>query len=342
MKHLNRQINQLFDDQIVHHLALRIGRNEEILHEVYRGDHGSVDEHTRFDMASVSKILATTSIALIALATEKIHLEDRVTNFFPGPVDKQEMTIRHLLTHTMGVGHMPLNFPGNTYENIPAYILDLPSQEKIGTKVLYSCPGFILLGRILEKVYGKRIDILFQEMVARPLGMTETCFCPEHTENMVNSNRDADFLGVVNDYNCRFLGCVAGNAGVFSNIADMTRYIHMLQAGGVPLFSRETLALASQNYTASMGDGRGLGFLYVDEHYAQTGDLFPVGSIGHCGHTGQSFFLHREIGLYVILLTDATVSTVKKYGKENYEEVKRMRADLHHAIKLDLQEMGSI
>ena len=291
-------------------------------------------------MASVSKILATATISLMALETEKMRLEDRVTDYFPGPVDKNTMTIRHLLTHTMGVGHMPLNIPGNTYEKIPEYILNLPSAEKIGTKVLYSCPGFILLGRILEKVYGKQLDVLFQEMVARPLGMNDTGYRPEKKDNLVNSNRDEALLGVVNDYNCRFLGGVAGNAGIFSNMADMTVFVDMLRRGGAPLFSEKTLDMASKNYTSGLGDGRGLGFLYVDENYPQTGGLFPTGSIGHCGHTGQSFFLNRESGLYVILLTDATVSTVRKYGKENYDEVKLMRERIHRAIHLDLQEMG--
>ena len=116
----------------------------------------------------------------------------------------------------------------------------------------------------------------------------------------------------------------------------MTKYIKMMSLGGDPIISRETFELAAQNHTVGMSESRGLGFLYVDERYAQAGGLFSVGSIGHCGHTGQSVFIDRESGLYVIILSDATVSTVKKYGKEKYIEVKQMRADIHAAIRSDL------
>ena len=77
--------------------------------------------------------------------------------------------------------------------------------------------------------------------------------------------------------------------------------------------------------------------MYVDERYEQTGELFETGSIGHCGHTGQSVFLDYRTGLYVIILSDATVSTIKKYASECYGEVVDMRKDLHNAIKKDLK-----
>lgn len=85
-----------------------------------------------------------------------------------------------------------------------------------------------------------------------------------------------------------------------------------------------------------MNESRGIVFLYVDEHYNQTGTRFPVGSFGHCGHTGTSLFVNRETGLYVIILLDATVSTIQKYGHEDYEQVMQMRQIIHTLIKKDL------
>jgi len=343
MKHLENQIEAFFSEGSIHNLAIRIGKGNNIIYENYYSDERAINEKTRFDMASVSKILAVTMISLRALEAGKIHLEDRVTDYISGPVNKQEITIRHLLTHTAGIAYERLWLAGITPQAVAEYILQLPSAVPIGMKVIYSCPGFILLGKILEKVYGKTLDVLFQEMVAQPLGMKDTEHCPADTRNMVLHLPDPAMLGKVHDTNCRFLGGVAGNAGIFSNIADMTKFVHMLQQNGAPLFSKETLDLASQNYTAGLGESRGLGFVYVDENYPQTGGLFPTGSIGHCGHTGQSFFLHRESGLYVILLTDATISTVKKYGEKNYyEKVKLLREKIHAAIKMDLQEKGLI
>jgi len=241
-----------------------------------------------------------------------------------------------LLTHTMGIGHKPLNKQGNTSENIAEYILQIPCDIPIGSDVLYSCPGFILLGKILEKVFCKPLEIIFDELVCKPLGMCSTCFRPHKKENIVNSNPEVDKCGIVNDYNCQYLGGAVGNAGVFSNIEDMTVYAKFLLQKGYPIISEKTFEKAIENYTATMDESRGLGFLYVDERYSQTGRLFPVGSIGHCGHTGQSVFVDFQSGLYVIILSDATILTVKKYGGEKYKEVMQMRADIHNAIYDDL------
>jgi CubicO group peptidase (beta-lactamase class C family) len=237
----------------------------------------------------------------------------------------------------MGIGHKALNKEGNTYENIAEKILDIPSDIPIGTDVLYSCPGFILLGKILEKIFGKRLDECFLEFVAKPLGMNETSFLPQNCQNAVNSNLDEEKKGVVNDYNCQFLGGVAGNAGLFSNVFDVAKYVDFVLRKGRPLIAEKTFEIAVQNYTKKMSASRGLGFLYVDERYEQTGGLFQDGAIGHCGHTGQSIFVDYRTGLYVIVLSDATVSTIKKYGQEHYDEVMNMRKELHSAIRQDLK-----
>ena len=86
-----------------------------------------------------------------------------------------------------------------------------------------------------------------------------------------------------------------------------------------------------------MSESRGLGFLYVDRRYEQTGDLFADGAIGHCGHTGQSVFVDYRTGFYTIILTDVTVCIQRKYGAEDYGRVKSMRRRLHAAIKRDLE-----
>lgn len=360
MRNTEQCINKYFDADILGNIAVRVGRNDEILFDVFKSRTGVVDENTLFDMASVTKIIATTSLALLAVDQGLISPDDKVEQYFPCPEDKSGLTIKHLLTHTMGIGHKPLNKEGNTYENIADYILHIPGDIPIGENVLYSCPGFILLGKILEKVFGQRLDVAFSDRVAMPLGMTSTGFLPDINHSIVssdlvitgsdtviasndrtfiNSNLSEQDRGKVNDYNCRFLGGVCGNAGVFSNLTDMTAYVGMLLRHGAPLFSEKVFEEAVQNHTAGMDESRGLGFLYVDERYKQTGDLFPAGSIGHCGHTGQSVFVDLSTGLYVIILSDATISTVKKYGREHYDEVMQMRCDLHNAVKADLKSL---
>ena len=338
MKNLERCLYSILEKNVANNVAVKAGKADETLMTCRLSSDGKIDDYTLFDMASVTKILATTSLCLIAIDRGLIHLSDKASDFFAFSADKPDMSVYNLLTHTMGIGHKPLNKPENNGDNIASYILGIPSDVKIGSEVLYSCPGFILLGKILEKVFGQPLDALFLEHVCRPLNMHDTRFRPVNQTNIVNSNIEKNEAGLVNDYNCRHLGGVAGNAGVFSNIHDLTLYARMLLSNGSPIISEKTFKKAVCNYTPGMSESRGLGFLYVDGRYAQTGSLFPVGSFGHCGHTGQSLFVDPESGLYVIILSDATITTQKKYGEENYREVMEMRAAIHNAIKLDLQQ----
>ena len=340
MKHTYDCIEKYIAQKHLNNIAVRVGMRDKVIADVFKSTEQNIDTKTLFDMASVTKIIVTTMLCLIAIDKGFIKLSDEVSSFFEVPKDKKKLTIEHLLTHTMGIGHKSLNVVGNDYNNIAKYILSIPSDVPIGSDVLYSCPGYILLGKILEKIFGKRMDELFLELIANPLKMGYSSFCPDKKNQFVNSNLPEDESGIVNDYNCRFLGGVAGNAGLFSNIDDVDKYVKMLLNFGAPLVEKETFLNAIKNHTPKMSESRGLGFVYVNEKYKQTGMLFQDGSIGHCGHTGQSVFVNLENGLYVIILSDATVSTVKKFGVEKYDVVMQMREDIHNAIYDDLICLG--
>ena len=337
MENLDLILKRLLTEKTVKNIAVRVGIRNNIICDRFLG---GIDSKTLFDMASVTKILATTSLSLIALSRGLISIDDKVSSFFQTPDIYKELTLKNLLTHTMGIGHKDLTQADLSSENIQEYILNISPDIPVGSDVLYSCPAFVLLGKILEKVFGKPFDKAFSENVAKPLFMTDTSFCPGAHSNCVNANISPDEKGLVNDYNCRFLGGVAGNAGVFSNISDLTKYVKMLLNFGAPIIDKNTFQIASRNYTENMSESRGLGFLYVDERYSQTGGLFNNGSIGHCGHTGQSLFVDLHSGLYVIILSDATLSVYEKLNEHNYNEVIKMRENIHRAIKLDLLDIG--
>ncbi len=286
-------------------------------------------------MASVTKILSPTMLTLIALDQDLLHLDDPISKFLPCPDDRKALTLTHLLTHTIGIGHKNLCQKSYTYETISDYILQIPLDCPIGAEVRYSCPAFILLGRILETVFQAPLDVLFREKIALPLGMTNSSYLPEFGP-FVNSNLKPEEAGIVNDYNCRYLGGVAGNAGVFSTLADMKKFVSCLLAHGAPLMRSETFDPATVNRTPNMSESRGLGFLIVNERYSQTGKLFPNGAIGHCGHTGQSVFVDLQSGRYAIILSDMTISTERLFGGERYDDVMRNRAIIHNAILSDL------
>lgn len=320
----------------LNNVAIRIGKNNKVLSEIFVSREKKLSGTTLFDMASVTKVMVTAILCLIAIDEKRITLEDSVSKFFDADEEKQKITIKNLLTHTMGIGYKLLHYEGCNYENVQDFVLKIPADVPIGTETLYSCPGYILLGKILEKVFGKRLDILFFEKISKPLGMCLTGFCPTKGHDFVNSNPLPEEAGIVNDYNCRFLGGVAGNAGLFSCMDDVEKYARMLLRFGSPLLYKETFEMATRNYTENMQESRTLGFIYVDEKYAQTGKLFSKGSIGHCGHTGQSLFVDLKKGLYVIILSDASVSVGKKYGGGHYDIVKKMRENIHNAIQSDL------
>lgn len=335
LKETKKLINELMAKDELSNIAIRIGKGDEILAEFYSD---AITENTLFDMASVTKILSVTMLSLISIENNTLRLDDKVSVFFDTPEHYRDLTVKNLLTHTMGIGHKNLTNDFRTYDDIAEYILSL-YDNPVGYDVEYSCPAFILLGKILEKLYGKRLDTLFEEMVAKPLGMSKSGFLPTKKgyADIINSNIEPEERGLVNDYNCRYLGGVAGNAGIFSSICDLTIFVKAMLSGGYPLFSKETLDIAALNHTAGMSEARGLGFTYVDERYKETGTLFPKGSIGHCGHTGTSVFFNRESGLYVIILSDATISVIKNHGTESYyDKVKLIRENIHNAIKKDL------
>ncbi len=338
---ISNVLDALISEGAAQNIAVCVGQNDRVFEEFYRSKNGEIDASTKFDMASVTKILATTSLRLIAIEQGKLHLSDTFSMFFDCPEDKKDITVRNLLTHTIGIGHKPLDRAPNTYENIATEILRIPLDIPVGSDVLYSCPAFILLGKILEKLYENRLDALFYEMVALPLGMKDTSFLPKGG-TFVNSNMEDWDIGTVNDCNCRFLGGIAGNAGVFSTMHDMKLYAKALSNGLSPLISRDTFNLAIQNHTPHMSESRGLGFVIVDERHFQTGTLFDCGAIGHCGHTGQSVFVDERTGLYAIILSDMTLSTQKAYGSERYENVKANRQRIHNALFAALTQANKI
>lgn len=341
MQNLEKCLNQILNDGVAQNIIVKVGQNDKVICDIRKSlNNRKLTDTTLFDMASITKIVAVTSLALIAIDKGLISPEDSIAKYLDVPEDKKAITLKHVLTHSVcfHLAEGSLYSSGYGYDRIQDFMVTLPLAFPLGTKVIYNCFGFIFLARILEKVYGKKLEVLLDEYVVQPLNLENTCYLPDNKKDIVNANINDEDIGLVNDGNSRSLGGVCGNAGMFSCIKDMTKYVKMLLDKGYPLFSEKTFEQATKNYTRHLeNESRGLGFLYVDDRYPQTGDLFPDGSFGHCGHTGQSFFIDPKTGLYVIILSDATVTTTKKYGYDKYEVVTQMRVDIHNAIKKDLE-----
>lgn len=308
-----------------------------------------VFENTLFDMASVTKIIPTTMLALKFIEDGKICLTDSIGDFFKVPDGKEFITILNLLTHTSGIKY-GLRITDKVSdilnnEEIVNIILNLKPSHPIGSQVDYSCLGFILLGKILETVGDDTLDRLSYKYVFKPLEMNSTTFLPE-VENIAatdfNTNSGRSSAGVVHDHNSRYLGGVAGNAGVFSNLDDMSNFAWMLSNFGryksTQYLSKAIFMKAINNYTLGMKQGRGLGFLILPnlpvsvqpELYKTVtypnAELFSVGSYGHTGYTGTSVLVDRITGLYVIFLTNRT------HTEKLNDNILRFRRVLHNSI----------
>ena len=269
-----------------------------------------VNVNTRYDMASLSKIIGPTMLALRAIEEGDLTLWDKLERFFPDcPEDKKAITIRHLMTHTSGLSPVFwLSEVAESPEDALRALLERPLETPIGAEVHYSCMGYITLGKVLETVYGKPLDVLARERVFEPLGLENTCYCPENKENIAATEVDKEtgiaWQGIVHDENARFLRGVSANAGVFSDIHDMIKLAQMLALGGKGFLSRGMLKKAIACQEQSADARRGLGFHLAGTPENYMGDLFPAESFGHTGFTGTSLAIDPHTGFFVILLSN--------------------------------------
>lgn len=289
-----------------------------------------VNGETLYDMASLTKILAPTMLAFRAMDDGLLTLDDTVGRFFDAPADKSDITVRMLMTHTSGIApHFHLSEHAADPGDALRAILEYPLEGTPGDTPRYTCMGYILFAKMLEKLLGDRLDILAREMVFDPLGMSHTRYLPTGTNiaaTEIDRSTGKALCGVVHDENARFLGGISGNAGVFSNIYDMARFTGMLAQGGAGYISRGVLNAAIRNRTPGFDVHRGLGFHLGGTEQNYLGDLFPPESFGHTGFTGTSIAIDPTTGFYAVLLTNRVHPT-----RDNLK-LMRFRRAFHNAV----------
>lgn len=319
-------------------------------------------KNTLYDLASLTKLVAPTMIALRLIEEGKLLLSDPLSRFFTSeelenaPEGRAGVTVFQLMTHTSGITpHMALWSPPPSAEASPESfvppeatptpekaikaILSSPPVCKPGEQVYYSCMGYILLGKILERLTGKPLDVLAGTMVFQPLGMKHTTYLPTKKKNVAatefSSIRKDYICGEVHDENAHFLGGVSANAGVFSTVGDMSLFAMMLAERGKCASGRflhpRIFDLAVTNYTPGLAEARGLGFQLKPPlpGLSAMGDLMTEGSYGHTGFTGTSLYVDAQSGLWGVLLTNAV-----HFGRDKVEFF-RFRRRFYNAIVTD-------
>jgi uncharacterized protein YbbC (DUF1343 family)/CubicO group peptidase (beta-lactamase class C family) len=272
---------------------------------------------TIFDLASLTKVIATTTCVMRLEQLGQIKLNDPVSKYIPDFAQngKEDVTVRMLLTHYSGLpADVDLKQPWNGVDEGYARANATKLVNPPGSTFLYSDVGFVVLGELVQKVSGMPLDQYAQQYVFGPLGMTSTRFNPPQTwlPRIAPTQRDEHtgqtLRGTVHDPTARQMGGVAGDAGLFSTADDVARFAQALLNGGAPILNSLIVEkMTTPQQPANYPNVRGLGWDIDSPYSSNRGELLPVGSYGHTGFTGTSLWIDPTTNTYVILLTNATM-----------------------------------
>lgn len=302
----------------------------------------AVQPNDVYDLASISKIMATTTSIMKLVDEGKISLDDPVSKYIPeyDQGKKREITIRHFLLHTSGLPAFRIYVDKlRTREELIEAVRNEPLINEPGEEYVYSDLGFILLAEIIEKVSGKRIDEYVHDEFFEPMGMTSTTYNPENlgrqlTERIPPTEIDTVYdRGLVHhrvhDERAYFMGGISGHAGLFSCVQDMAKYFFMLLNDGVygghQYLSPEIIDLFTSHQSPI--NQRGLGFDRKSEGFSTAGTLTSEDSFGHTGFTGTSFWVDPNENIAIIILTNRTFPN-RNYG----QRISRIRAQIADAV----------
>jgi len=290
-------------------------------------DSRDMDPDMMFDLASITKPVATAMSVMILVEQGRIRLWDKVKNFVPGfspylqekGIPGEDARIWHLLTHTSGLPayadatEIEGKF-GNPCppERLVEYIAGLPKDHPAGEAFVYSCLDYITLAHIVEKVSGRSIAEFAARNIFGPLGMSRTMFRPpaEFIERCVPTRiiDGTPLRGIVDDPLARLQGGISGNAGLFSTADDLAVFSEMLLGkgiwNGVRILGPLAVERMTEVFPRSRPLGRGLGWDLESEYATVRGDLFGSLSYGHSGYTGTSIWIDPETRTTVIFLTN--------------------------------------
>lgn len=300
---------------------------------------------TIFDLASVTKPVATATSIMILLERGFISLEDEVRKYIPEfkpYVDENgkeyHAKIYHLLTHTSGLPDYTSSDSIRSKYGYPApegtveTICNLPRFAPPGKEFKYSCLGFITLAEIIKRITGKNIAEFSKENIFKPLGMDKTTYNPD--DNLKKFCAPTEFrngkmtYGEVHDPLAYIQGGISGNAGLFSTGDDLAIYAQMIlnkgEYKGKRILGSKTVELMTSIFPKVEFAGRGLGWDINSAYNQQRGDIFEIGSFGHTGFTGTSIHISTQEKIFVIILTNR----VHPDGKGNVASLRRAIANI--------------
>lgn len=269
---------------------------------------------TIFDIASLTKVVATTTAVMQLMERGLIRANDPVAKLIPefAQNGKEDVTVRELLTHFLGLPEdLDLSHPWQGRDMAFQMANAAQLVHPAGARFLYSDVNFIVLGELVERVSGMTLDQYCEKNIFVPLGMEHTTFLPPNAwlSEIAPTQFDEDnkmLRGVVHDPTARRMGGVAGHAGVFSTADDLARFAEFVLSGNEKVLSPasiEKMSTPQQPPTASVL--RGFGWDIDSPFSSNRGTLLPVGSFGHTGFTGTSLWIDPASRTYIIILANA-------------------------------------
>ncbi len=308
--------------------VLVVGHNGAV---IYRKAYGSralepkretMTLDTVFDLASLTKVIATTTAVMQLFEQGSVRMNDPVAKYLPefAQNGKEDITLRQLMTHYSGLApDLDLTTPWEGKNTGYQLAFVEPPETTPGSGFVYSDINFITLGAIVEKVSGESLDEYATKHIFAPLKMTRTRFVPPESwrSKIAPTQYDENehmLRGVVHDPTARRMGGVAGHAGLFSTGDDLAKFAQALLNGGDGILSADTVEKMTSPETPPQAPVlRGFGWDIDSPFSSNRGDLLPVGSFGHTGFTGTSVWIDPTTETYIILLTNS----VHPRGKGN-------------------------
>ena len=347
--------------------VLLVGREEEIIYEQAFGsrslvpDKSPMQPETIFDLASLTKPLATSVAIMLLMREKKIHLEDRVNRFFPtfGVFGKNRTTLRQLLNHSAGLAAWKpfyeeilkaekagkINFVASRAAQ--QYVLgqihrDRPENQP-GTQALYSDLGYMILGEIVEAISAATLDRFCQDKIFKPLGLRSTAFVDltqirtkklQPVEEMIAPTENCPWrkkilCGEVHDDNAYAMGGVVGHAGLFSCAGDIHQLLARLSRclrGKDPFLPQALVEEFCRKDEAVKGSTYALGWDTPSSSHSASGSHFAPRSVGHLGFTGTSVWWDQEKNCHVILLSN------RVHPSRKNEKIRDFRPYIHDLI----------
>lgn len=304
---------------------------------------------TLFDLASLTKVVATLPAVLCLVGTGQVGLDDAVARHLPafGAAGKESVTVRQLLTHTSGLpAHRELWRDHTDAAQVLQAALTEPLEDRPGSLVRYSDLGFIALGALIARVSGRPLAAAVSELVLGPLGLSASGYLPTGAPAAGAAATEPDpdgrvRVGVVHDENAAALGGVAGHAGLFGTAADLACYLSAWcpvsgSAGAArvdALFPAALRAAALRCQTAGLGGHRALGWTARGDAYDHLGTGWPETAVGHTGFTGTSLALDPASGVFAVLCTNAV-----RFGRS--VRMVALRREVHSAIAASVSFTG--